>query len=275
MARSLSPRPLRLTSTVLPRSAAASRTTQATAWSLLALSDFVGAASPRGSVDVKMVVPGFVIDGTRSLGGANKEVTLRLAELRGKKVQLRLEGDAKTPVGFAIDAKYTRSSISAGRFGKHTAVGPTIHRVFTDALGRPVDLAAVKAGDVVRVALRIDMPSSVEGYRASYVAVTDRLAAGFEPIQPELATVAQLDATGKDHPFFAELSSGIGAASHVDVREDRVGVYFDRAYARTLYATYLLRATTPGEFALPPARAELMYEPGSEGYSDAGRVTVR
>jgi len=250
-------------------------TTQATAWSLLALSDFVGSSSPRGSVDVKMVIPGFVADTTRSLGGSNKEVTLRLADLRGKKVQLRLEGDAKTPVGFAIDAKYTRSSISAGRFGKHTDVGPTVHRVFTDALGRPVDLAAVKAGDVVRVALRVDLPRAVEDYRASYVAVTDRLAAGFEPIQPELATVAQLDATGKEHPFFAELSAGIVAASHVDVREDRVSVYFDRAWARTLYATYLLRATTPGDFSLPPARAELMYEPGSEGYSDAGRVTVR
>ena len=39
-------------------------------------------------------------------------------------------------------------------------------------------------------------------------------------------------------------------------------------------ATYLVRATTPGEFALPPATAELMYQADSLGYSDAGKVVI-
>ena len=63
---------------------------------------------------------------------------------------------------------------------------------------------------------------------------------------------------------------------HVDVRDDRVNFYFDQVYGgTTAYATYLVRATTPGEFMLPGARGELMYEPGSEGYSEGGRVTIR
>ena len=80
----------------------------------------------------------------------------------------------------------------------------------------------------------------------------------------------------KEHPFHEGLTSWGGSASHVDVRDDRVNVYFDHVYGgNAAYATYLVRATTPGEFTLPAARGELMYEPGSEGYSEGGRVIVR
>jgi uncharacterized protein YfaS (alpha-2-macroglobulin family) len=54
----------------------------------------------------------------------------------------------------------------------------------------------------------------------------------------------------------------------------RVNLYFDRTYSKTLYATYLARATTRGKYTLPPASGEIMYEPGSEGWSDAGTLNV-
>lgn len=251
-----------------------SYTTQSTAWSLMALADYVGKASPAGSVDVKVVVPGFVVDKTRSLGGGNHEVAIPLRELRGKRVVFRLDGDPKTPVAFAMTAKYARVGAASAREARHSGNGPAVYRVFTDAVGRPVDLTKLKPGDVVRVALRVDVPA-LEEYRAGYLAVTDPIAAGLEPIKPDLATVAQVDDVGREHPFHRAIAAG-GAASHVDVRLDRVNVYYDRVYAGApVYATYLLRATTPGEFALPPARAELMYEPGSEGYSESARVVVR
>jgi len=251
-----------------------SYTTQSTAWSLIALADYVGKALPAGAVDVKVVVPGFVVDKTRSLGGGNNEVAIPLRELRGKRVVLRLQGDDKTPVAFAMTAKYARLGATSAREARRSRNGPSVYRVFTDAAGRPVDLGNLKPGDVVRVALRVDVPS-LEEYRAGYLAVSDPIAAGLEPIKPDLATVAQVDAVGREHPFHQAIAGG-AVASHVDVRLDRVNVYYDRVYSGSpVYATYLLRATTPGEFALPPARAELMYEPGSEGYSDAARVVVR
>ena len=40
-------------------------------------------------------------------------------------------------------------------------------------------------------------------------------------------------------------------------------------------ATYLVRASTPGTFVLPPAAAEFMYVGGSHGYSTAGKVEVK
>jgi alpha-2-macroglobulin len=250
-------------------------TTQSTAWSLMALSAFVGGEKPNGSVDVKIRVEGIVFDTTRSLGGDNKEVTFALKDLRGKKLRLILQGDGKAPSAFSLETRYVLPDKSSKHHARRTVLGPSVYRVFTDPRGAPVDLANVKAGDVVRVVLRIELPK-LDTWRATYLAVTDRLAAGFQPVQPDLATVAQAPDLQKEHPFYEGLTGWGGSASYVDVRDDRVNVYFDRIYGNsTAYATYLMRATTPGEFVLPAAHGELMYEPGSEGYSDGGRVTIR
>ena len=54
-----------------------------------------------------------------------------------------------------------------------------------------------------------------------------------------------------------------------------MNIYFDRIWAgEEVAATYLVRASTPGEFTLPPAAGELMYEGDSLGYSEAGKVVV-
>ncbi len=252
-------------------------TTQSTAWSLLALSAYVGDKKPDGGVDVKLRLEGRILDTTRKLGGDNKEVAIALRDLAGKKVVLVLQGDGKTPSAFALEATYRRPLEGAGEdrpVGRRSPKGPSIHRAFTEANGKPLDLAAVKAGQVVRVALRIEMPNEEERARLAYVAVSDHIPAGLEPIEPDLASVARMDDLGVDHPFHAIAAGYSEEPSHVDLRDDRVQIYFDRPYGHTLFATYLTRATTPGTFALPPAHGERMYEPGSDGYSDAGRVVV-
>lgn len=250
-------------------------TTQSTAWSLMALSTFVGDGAPNGAVNVKIKAEGAIFDTTRRLGGDNKEVAFPMKDLRGKKVKLVLEGDAQTPSAYSLEARFVRPDATSSRTARHSPLGPSVYRVFTTPTGAPVDLAQIKAGDVVRVAIRIDLPK-LDSWRANYLAVTDRFAAGFSPIQPDLATVASPPGLTKAHPWYDELTGWGGSASHVDVREDRVNLYFDRVYSgHTAFATYLLRATTPGEFRLPAARGELMYEPGSEGYSEGGQVFIR
>jgi alpha-2-macroglobulin len=217
-------------------------------------------------------IEGRILDTLRTLGGGNKEVSVPLADLRGKTVVLRLEGENDTPSAFTMEARYARPDAASPYLEKRQPLGPTIHRVYTDAKGEPVDLAKLGPGDVVRVALRAEVKPA-EGWRGVYLAVTDRFAGGFEPVETDLASVASVPDVGPAHPFYGHLGTG-HRASHVDVRNDRVNVYFDHAYG-AVYATYLLRAVTPGTFAMPPARGELMYEPGSEGYSDATHVTIR
>jgi len=255
-----------------------SYTTQGTAWSLVALASYVGTDRPNGSVDVKVRAEGVIFDRMQSLGGDNKEVAVPLKDVRGKKVLLRLEGDPKSPCSFAMEARYVRPDATSTKHARRATLGPSVYRVYTDAKGKPIDLGQVKAGDVVRVALRIEIPSALalDTWRQSNLAVTDRLAAGLSPVQPDLATVAQASGVEKDHPFYDGLTGWGGQASYVDVRDDRVNVYFDRVYgARAAYASYLVRAVTPGEFLAPPAVGELMYEPGSFGYSDSARITIK
>jgi alpha-2-macroglobulin len=250
-------------------------TTQATAWSLMALADYIGDRAPNGGVDVKLRLEGRILDTYEKLGGNNKEVRVPLRDLRGKRLTLILDGDAKTPTAFSMEARYKRPlGASASRIGRRAAKGVSIHRAFSEPNGTRLDLAKVKAGQVVRVALRIEMPE-LDSYRLGYAAVTDRLPAGFEPIDPDLATTGHVPDLTPEHPFHEGFRGSGQPASHVDLRDDRVQIYFDRIWGgRVVHATYLARATTPGSFALGPAQGELMYEPESDGFSDAGSVTI-
>jgi uncharacterized protein YfaS (alpha-2-macroglobulin family) len=250
-------------------------TTQSTAWSLLALADFIGTRDPDGTVDVSVKLEGHFLDTYKKLGGDNKEVRVPLKDLAGKKVSLLLTGDKATPSAYALEATYKRPVGAPGTHaGKRGPQGVSLHRAYSDASGKRIDLAHVKAGQVVRVAVRAEMPK-IKEWRLGYVAIVDRLPGGFEAIDPDLATTGSVPDLAKEHPFYDGLTGYGASASHVELHDDRVNLYFDRVYGgRVLYATYLARATTPGTFALPPADGELMYEPESEGWSDAGMVTI-
>ena len=273
---------LRKTSRVLPVLAARlskgldSYSTQSTAWSLMALADYVGTRSPEGGVDVSVKLEGKILDTFVRLGGDNKEVHIPLKDLAGKKVTVLLNGDAQTPSAYALEARYKRPLEAGGtRLARRASHGVSIHRAYSDAAGKVVNLNEVKPGQIVRIALRIEMPQ-LDSYRLGYLAITDRLPAGFEALNTDLATTGSLPELSKDHPFFEGLSEYGSAESHVDLRDDRVQIYFDHVYSgHAVYASYLARAVTAGTFTIPPAGGELMYEAGSEGYSDATKVTVK
>jgi hypothetical protein len=251
-------------------------TTQATAWSLIALAEHLRSTAKEGA-NVRATLDGAPIAVAKDLGGGGKELRIPLEAVRGKKGTLRLEADGDAAIGFLVRASWRRPLAEAGSLAATTAkVGPDVHRVFTDPKGAPVDLAHVKAGDVLRVALVAELPvGALDRERLGYVALTDRLPAGFEPIQPDLATVASAPDLTDAHPLASLLRGGGEGANHVELHDDRVDVYFDRTWRDEVAATYLVRATTPGRFTLPPARAELMYEADSAGFSEAGEVRVQ
>ena len=59
-----------------------------------------------------------------------------------------------------------------------------------------------------------------------------------------------------------------------EIRDDRVVWSASWLWKGTWDLSYIARATTPGTFVRPPARAEEMYDPGVNGRSDGGRFTV-
>jgi uncharacterized protein YfaS (alpha-2-macroglobulin family) len=255
-------------------------TTQATAYDLLALGDHLSTA-PADGAPVRVSIDGVAIEPASQVRGGGREYLLPLEALVGREASLQIESQSPVAFGFAMSASYRMPIAVDGEGEPATETlpaasaqgGADVYRVLTTAAGDPIDPSRIRAGDLVRVALLIRFPEG-RRERASYVAISDRLAAGFEPVEPDLASVASPPELGAQHPFADLLRSGYDRASYVELRDDRVHIYFDRLWGTEVAASYLVRATTPGTFALPPAVAELMYEPDSSSYCEGGKVTI-
>jgi uncharacterized protein YfaS (alpha-2-macroglobulin family) len=61
---------------------------------------------------------------------------------------------------------------------------------------------------------------------------------------------------------------------HEERRDDRMVLFADRLPPGVHAASFVARATTPGEFVLSPAHAEEMYTPEVFGRSDGGTFRV-
>jgi uncharacterized protein YfaS (alpha-2-macroglobulin family) len=99
----------------------------------------------------------------------------------------------------------------------------------------------------------------------SYVAIEVPVPAGLEPV---------LDNLGRGHGASRLASEGTRLTSHEERHPDRVLLFIDQLSAGEHGHTVQLRAITPGEFALPPARAEAMYMPEIYGRTTGTRLTV-
>ncbi|MCA9705585.1 MAG: hypothetical protein KDK70_07050 [Myxococcales bacterium] len=253
-------------------------TTHGTAYGLLALAERVqaeegSAARQRALLDGVELMP--ELSDTMALGPSVRRYRIPLRRVRGRRSVLTLESESDHALAFVVAARWRRGADETGsRAGTTTENGPDLYRVITDAKGRKVDFSAIAPGQVLRVVLLARMPDHLAYERRGYLAITDRLPAGFEAMQPDLWTVSAVPELDESHPLYHQLRWTGSSTSHVELRDDRAHFYFDRFWGEWVHATYLMRATTPGHFEAPPAMAELMYEPDSMGYSEARSFTV-
>ena len=127
----------------------------------------------------------------------------------------------------------------------------------------------IRAGARVRVKLTM-----VADSRKTNVALVDPLPAGLEPINPELATSGLPPA---DSPVTYEQWAGWRNwtwYNHQNLRDDRAEVYTTYLWAGTFNYQYVAQATTPGDFVVPPAKAEEIYQPEVFGRSGSDRVVI-
>ncbi len=128
----------------------------------------------------------------------------------------------------------------------------------------------VKAGAKVRV--RVTM---VNQSRRHHVALVDPIPAGFEPMNPALAVTGEIP---KDPKQEAKQSRYWYWArtwyEHQNMRDERVEAFASLLYDGVWDYSYVARATTPGVFVVPPAKAEEMYSPETFGRSRGDRVIV-
>ncbi len=132
-----------------------------------------------------------------------------------------------------------------------------------------------RAGSLVRVTLTLDLTKE-----RRYVAVTDPLPAGFEPVESWFATTARDLVRAQDAP--GEEDAGYdwtawwrrGGFDHVERHDDRVLLFATRLSEGRHVFSYVCRATTPGSYRVAPARAEEMYEPEVFGRTATDRIEV-
>jgi hypothetical protein len=130
-----------------------------------------------------------------------------------------------------------------------------------------------KAGDLIKVTLTLNLTKE-----RRFVAVTDPLPAGFEPVESWFATSAANLSRAQDEQdtssdWFAWWQRG--GFDHVERHDDRVELFATRLATGRHVFTYVVRATTAGTFRTAPAHAEEMYEPEVFGRTATATIEVR
>jgi len=119
---------------------------------------------------------------------------------------------------------------------------------------------ALKAGAVVEDHVTLINPSDAE-----YLALRIPLAAGCEPLNPELATAP------KEAQPLGSLSL---SPSYVQYLDDVVVFYYNKLPKGSYDFYFRVRANFEGNFSQPPARAELMYRQSIQGSSDGQELQI-
>ncbi len=172
-------------------------------------------------------------------------------------VKLQLGNDSALTTWYAV----TQTGFDRVPPSTELKSGLEVLREYVGADGKP--LTSVKIGDeiTVRLSLRgMALPGGVASSQVGNVALTDLLPGGFEPVQ------------SRNPEGVASTVSGPGL-EFADVREDRVVVYASASDSVQTW-TYRIRATNTGEFIVPPAFAQSMYERERQARSLAGKVAV-
>lgn len=176
--------------------------------------------------------------------------------------KVRLANGGSLPLFYA----WSESGYERGLPDKASGRGMEIlHEVLNDK-GQPITEA--RLGDEVTVRVRV---RSLDRASIPQVALVDILPGGLEPVQQPVDLSEQTD-----EPLWKRRIGGGGTwtLDFADVREDRV-LFFGTVNRSMLEVTYKARATNVGEFAMPAAYGEAMYERRVFARSAGGHFTVK
>lgn len=137
--------------------------------------------------------------------------------------------------------------------------------VYQDAQGR----WHIRAGAQVRVRLTL-----VADSRRYHVALVDPLPAGLEILNPALAitgSLPQAPTSPQPKPFWWWWRAWY---EHQNLRDNRAEAFASLLWEGVYEYSYIARATIPGTFVVPPAKAEEMYAPEVFGRSASTEVII-
>jgi uncharacterized protein YfaS (alpha-2-macroglobulin family) len=259
-------------------------TTQETAMSLLALTDFLEASGElKADYSYQVRVNGDILSEKEiepsDLGESEKLVVSVRDLLIGEDNQVdmaRAPADSKGRLYYTMHLRYFPPAEEA----EAANYGVGVSREYLPADGAEGKIEGAALGDVVKVRLTVVAPTDLH-----YVVVEDHLPAGLEPIDTSLQTTSskirqmmldeQRKAAGEGRGRgWGWWSYRRSFFTHVDMRDDRV-VLFATYLPRGVHEyVYFLRATTVGEYRVMPAQASEMYFPEVWGRTDGALFSV-
>jgi uncharacterized protein YfaS (alpha-2-macroglobulin family) len=127
----------------------------------------------------------------------------------------------------------------------------------------------IKAGARVRVRLTM-----VADNRRYHVALVDPLPAGLEIVNPALAVSQSIPQDPESPDFEYGWWWWRTWYEHQNMRDERAEAFTSLLWDGVYDYSYIARATTPGKFVVPPAKAEEMYSPEVFGRSGSDWVIV-
>jgi len=261
--------------------------TQTTAWSLLALVEYMRASGEMAG-DFSFTV---YLNGEEWASGdvspeniaQSHQLQVEIAELLvGEGNRLVIERHApqggQSGEGQLYYTAYLRTYLPVERvqaLDRGIMVSRQYSRLEDDGPVRFVDSAQV--GDVVQVKLTIIAPTDLY-----YVVVEDPLPAGFEGVDLSLKTTSvageppELRNVSAEEEYYRYRWYGWGWwwFSHSEMRDEKVVLFAEYLPRGTYEYTYLMRASVPGEFLVLPSTAYQMYFPEVFGRSDGARFII-
>ncbi len=191
----------------------------------------------------------------------------------GKPADLVIQKDGKGRLYYRIGMTYAPADLKLAA----ADYGFTVVRRYEavddpgDVVRQPDGTWKMKAGARVRVRL-----SMVAENRRYHVALVDPLPAGLEAMNPALAVTGPIPQDpaaqkGQDRYWYWWRTW----YEHQNLRDERVEAFTSLLWEGVHEYTYVARATTPGNFVVPPAKAEEMYFPETFGRSASDRVIVQ
>jgi len=246
-------------------------TTQETAWSLIALTDWMVATGEleadyayRVSLNQEALSEDQVttadIDETRKL---QVEVADLLKDAANRLLIERAEPTGKGRLYYGIYLRYFLPVEEVKALNR----GIIVARQYSPVEDPERFVDGAEVGDVIKVKLTIIAPSSLH-----YLVVEDPLPAGCEGVDVSLKTTSVVG----QPPELQRIDEDWGWwwFSHTEMRDEKVVLFASYLPQGTYEYTYLMRASVPGQFLVMPANAYEMYFPEVFGRSDGGKFTV-
>jgi uncharacterized protein YfaS (alpha-2-macroglobulin family) len=236
--------------------------TQAVAYSLLAMSQLAGSRKP-GRLSFEQTL------GDR-IGQVTSDAAVHQAELVDVPLSgqsLTLRNTSSTPLFATVAVR----GIPAVQEEGADAQGLALQVVYSDADGEPLDVARLTQGqDVVAdIEVRNTTTLSIDN-----IALTQIVPAGWEIHNERLGGYEEtgVRANVRRYPFDGTRAATLSRVDHLDIRDDRVLRYFSLRPNETIRFTTRVNAAYRGRYYLPSVIAEAMYDASQQAHT-AGHWT--